>query len=114
MSVFSSRHSVPTVGVKMIHEGKVLVFSSDTMVNPEIEGLPTIDLLIHEASTAHKKLESHTSLAELAGFYNWLAVERVTLVHTTDNEPYGEVLGQLPEEIRRKISLGQELITVTL
>lgn len=114
MSVFPSRHSVPTVGVKMIHEGKVMVYSSDTMLNPEIKGLPIIDLLIHEATTAHKKLESHTSLEELAGFYNWSAVERVTLVHMTDNEPYGEILGQLPEEIRRKITLGQELTTVTL
>lgn len=114
MSVLPGRHSVPTVGVMMIHEGKVLVYSSDTMINPCIKGLPAIDLLIHEATTARKELESHTSLEQLVSYYNWATVDRVTLVHTTDGEPYTDILEQMPEEISRKITLGQELTTVTL
>ncbi|RJE89981.1 ribonuclease Z [Paenibacillus sp. 1011MAR3C5] len=109
LSIFPGRHAVPTVGVKLKHQGKVAVYSSDTELNPVIKAMSRIDLLIHEATTASRPLASHSSLREIILYYDWTAVRRLALVHLTDDEPYDEVFAEVPHYIRSRMRLAQDL-----
>lgn len=114
VSVFPSLHAGPTVGVKIVYRDQVIIYSADTMLNPFIQELPQIDLLIHEATTARDALAWHSSLEEIVGYYDMNAIKGLLLVHLTDQEPYDEVLNELPAEVRPKITLGQELMSINL
>lgn len=114
LSIFPSKHGVPAVGVEYVCQGKVMVYSSDTIVNSEILQFPHIDLLIHEATQASLNTQSHSSLQSIAEFYNWDVIQHAILVHLMDGEPYEEVWQGLPEHIRSKISIGEDLMIYTL
>jgi ribonuclease Z len=114
LSVFPSKHSVPTVGVEYVHEGKILVYSSDTSVNSAINEFPVIDLLIHEATTAQRTIESHSNLKQIADFYDWNSIDNAVMVHLMEGEPYTEVWQGLPQQVRRKISFGEDLMILKL
>lgn len=115
LSVFPSSHGqVPTVGIKAIYKDQVVVYSSDTSINLKLNEIPKIDLLIHEATTAYKSSSSHSCLQDIVHSYNFDAIDKLVIVHVTDNEPYNEVLNGLIAEVRSKVSVGQDLMTFTL
>lgn len=115
LSIFPAIHgNVPTVGVEMIYQNKVIIYSADTILNPEISKYEKIDLLIHEATTASHAMPNHSSLVDIVSFYNMEAIEKLVLVHLMDHEPYDEVLNQLPANMLSKITLGHDLLSISL
>lgn len=115
LSIFPAKHGiVPTVGVEVIYRDKVLVYSADTVLNPTINQYAKIDLLIHEATTARDAMPSHSSLEDIVSFYNLAVIEKLVLVHLMDHEPYDEVLNQLSADIHSKITIGQDLVSISL
>ncbi|SEF94094.1 MBL fold metallo-hydrolase [Paenibacillus sp. UNC499MF] len=114
LSVFPSRHGVAAVGIKVEHNGTVFVYSTDTTPNPLIRDMARIDLLVHESTTAERSLAMHSTLRDIAGYYDWGKIGRGILVHLTDDEPYDELLKELPVGISSKISLGRELERIPL
>ncbi|RJX38376.1 ribonuclease Z [Paenibacillus pinisoli] len=109
LSIFPGKHAVPTVGIKVEHEGRIAVYSSDTELNPAIKAMSRIDLLIHEATTARAPLASHSSLHAIIQYYGWTAVRRLVFVHLTDGEPYDEVFAEAPAFIRSRMKLAQDM-----
>lgn len=109
LSVFPARHAVPTVGVKLEYRGKIAVYSSDTELNEAIKALPRIDLLIHEATTARRQLASHSSLQDIIHYYDWASIHQLVLVHLTDDEPYEEVLAEMPIDVRSRMKLAKDM-----
>ena len=87
-----------------------MVYSSDSKVNPHIQAMDKIDLLIHECTKAEAITSTHSSLKQLAEFYDWNKVDRAVMVHLTDGEDYEVVMSSLPDRIRNKISFGEDLI----
>ncbi len=114
LSVFPGLHGVPAVGVCYEKDGKVMVYSSDSTVNPHIRTLDHIDLLLHECTTAEDTTDNHSSLQQIADGYDWHKIDRAVMVHLTDGENYGEVLGRLPEPVRKKITFGKDLMRIKL
>lgn len=115
LSVFPSSHgNAPTVGVKAIYKDQVVVYSSDTTLNPRLNELPKIDLLIHEATTAYKTLPAHSCLQDLIHYYNLDVIDKLVIVHLTDYEPYDEILNRLIDGARSKVSLGHDLMAISL
>lgn len=114
LSVFPSRHGVAAVGIKVERSEAVFVYSTDTMPNPLIRDMARIDLLVHESTTAQRSLAMHSTLRDIAGYYDWDKIGRGILVHLTDDEPYEELLKEMPERISCKISLGRELERIPL
>ncbi|HIW32648.1 MAG TPA: MBL fold metallo-hydrolase [Candidatus Paenibacillus intestinavium] len=115
LSIFPASHGdVPTVGVEAIYHNKVVIYSADTILNPTITRYEKIDLLIHEATTARNAMPTHSSLEDIVGFYNMDAIEKLVLVHLMDDEPYEEVLNQLPAGTLSKITMGQDLLSISL
>lgn len=110
LSVFPGIHGVPSIGVRYEQGGKVMVYSSDSKVNPHIQAMDKIDLLIHECTKAEAITSTHSSLKQLAEFYDWNKVDRAVMVHLTDGEDYEVVMSSLPDRIRNKISFGEDLI----
>ena len=115
ISVFPSLHGVaPTVGVEVCYKNKLVVYSSDTILNPLLKKYEKIDLFIHEATTAREVIPSHSSLEGILNYYNLDTIEQLLLVHLMDDQPYNEVLNQLPADIFSKITLGSDLLHVSL
>lgn len=114
LEAFPGRHGVPAAGVAYVHRDKVMVYSSDTSPNEEIRAFEGIDLLVHEATTARRHWETHSSLDNIAQFYDWDRIRRAVMVHLTDGEPYGEVWEGLPDQVRAKIAFGQDLMTISI
>ncbi|RXT15433.1 MBL fold metallo-hydrolase [Ammoniphilus sp. CFH 90114] len=112
MMTFPSLHLGSTVGLKMMDQDEVIVYSADTMLNPRIKEEPRIDLLIHEATTAFEDLPNHTSLKQLTEFYELDRVGEVIAVHLTDGEPYEEVTQSLNPHIREKVKIGYDLMKI--
>ena len=114
-SVFPSIHGEePTVGIEVRYKEKLMVYSSDTVLNSALKQYPKIDLLIHEATSARDAIPAHSSLEGILSFYNLDTIERLLLVHLMDDQPYNEVLTQLPADIFSKITLGSDLLYVSL
>ncbi|MEC0248085.1 MBL fold metallo-hydrolase [Paenibacillus chitinolyticus] len=114
LSVFPSRHGVAAAGIKVEGGGTVFVYSTDTMPNPLIRDMDRIDLLVHESTTAERSLAMHSTLRDIAGYYDWSKIGRGILVHLTDDEPYEDLLKEIPEPVSSKISLGRELERILL
>lgn len=114
LSSFPGKHGVPSIGLKLEHQGKVAVYSSDTELNERIKEMPHIDLLIHEATSAKRYIDSHSSLQDVISYYDWKTIEQLALVHLTDEEPYEEVLADVPGPIRSQIKLAYDMFRVKL
>jgi ribonuclease Z len=115
LSVFPSNHgNAPTVGIQAIYKDQVVIYSSDTTINPNLNDIPKIDLLIHEATTACKGLSAHSCLIDIVNYYNFDVIDKLVLVHLTDDEPYDEVLNSLIAEVRTKVILGHDLMSISL
>lgn len=114
VSVFPSLHASPTVGIQIEYRDQVIIYSADTMLNPYIRELPSIDLLIHEATTARAAIAWHSSLEEIVSYYDMDAIKSLLLVHLTDREPYDEILRGLPEGVLPKVRLGRELMSINI
>jgi ribonuclease Z len=114
LSTFPSLHARPTVGIRVMQQGKVLIYSADTRLNEWIRKQEHIDLLIHEATNADSGNKSHTGLRELLGYYPLERIGRLFAVHLTDGQPYEDVLAQLDETTRAKITLASDGMTATL
>lgn len=114
LSTFPSIHVEQTVGLKIDHSGKVLIYSADTMPNERIKNEPKIDTLIHEATTAVEQVPKHTSLKNVIHYYEVEQMENVVLVHLTDSEPYDEVLKSAAPAIREKVKIGFDLMRFTV
>lgn len=84
LSVFPVRHSVPTIGMKFEHEGRVLVYSADTAPSPRVlQEARGAACLIHEASNGTKQLpeNGHSSAAEAGNLASEAGVETLFLCH---------------------------------
>ncbi|MDR6883317.1 ribonuclease Z [Bacillus sp. 3255] len=114
ISAFPSLHLGPTAGLSIRYLDKVLVYSADTELNPWIKERAHIDVLIHEATTAERSGAHHSSLQGIADYYPLERIGRIVAVHITDSEPYENVLGKLPPAASAKISLGFDLMTISL
>ncbi|WP_068773405.1 MBL fold metallo-hydrolase [Paenibacillus sp. FJAT-26967] len=114
LSVFPSLHGVPTVGIRAVCGEKVLVYSADTTPNPLIRGMGPIDVLVHEATTAEQGLRTHSTLSEIADYYDWSGVGQGILVHLSDGEPYEAVMAQLPVSVSSKLTLGQDMAVISI
>ncbi|TCZ78896.1 ribonuclease Z [Paenibacillus albiflavus] len=115
LSVFPSSHgSAPTVGIQAAYKGKTIVYSADSTLNPRFNEYPKIDLLIHEATTAYQALAAHSCLEDLVHYYKLELIDQLVLVHLTDNEPYEEVINGVSAEARAKITVGTDLMTISL
>lgn len=110
LSTFPSIHVEQTVGLKIDHNGKVLIYSADTMPNERIKNERKLDILIHEATTAVEQVPKHTSLKDVIHYYQIEQMEKVVLVHLTDGEPYGEVIQGADPAVKEKIKIGFDLM----
>jgi ribonuclease Z len=107
-SCFKALHSVPTVGLEVRCDGRVVIYSSDTEINARIGQYDHIDMLIHEATSACKVGGNHSSLVEVVERYDMDKIGEIVLVHLSDNEPYEEEAAKL--EIS-KVIIGEDLMT---
>ncbi|RSD27056.1 MBL fold metallo-hydrolase [Mesobacillus subterraneus] len=108
-SCFKAIHSVPTVGLEVRCEGRVVVYSSDTEINARIGEYDHIDLLIHEATSACKVAGNHSSLVEVVEKYDIEKIDEILAVHLSDKEPYEETAGKLGLS---KVVIGEDLMTI--
>ena len=88
---------------------RTFVYSSDTELNPFIHEISSIDLLIHEATTARTRVKSHSNLQDIVAYYDLNRIGKLVLVHMTDDEPYEEVLKEGTTHHREKITRGTDL-----
>jgi ribonuclease Z len=107
-SCFKALHSVPTVGLEVRCDDRVVIYSSDTEINARIGQYDHIDMLIHEATSACKVGGNHSSLVEVVERYDMDKIGEIVLVHLSDNEPYEEEAAKL--EIS-KVIIGEDLMT---
>ncbi len=114
LSTFPSQHVGETVGLKLVHNDQVLMYSADTMPNERIKREPKIDVLIHEATTAEKQLPHHTSLNSIIQYYEMEQIDKVVLVHLTDGEPYEAVLKRATPAVRQKVTLGFDFMNISM
>ena len=110
VTIFPSKHGVPTAGLRVEYQDKIIIYSADTALNERINQESKIDLLIHEATSAMKPGPTHTGLQELVQYYELDKVNEIVLVHLTDEEPYEAVLETLPAVLQQKIKLGYDLM----
>lgn len=92
ITTFPAIHGMPNVGLLIECKEKIIVYSSDTSINPIIKNFKKVDFLIHEATTAQEKLPYHTSLREIIDFHPLQDIEQVILVHLSDGEPYDQLI----------------------
>lgn len=107
IDTFPAIHGTPNVGLDINYNTKRIVYSSDTEPNPIIKNFESIDLLIHEATTAQTKVEKHTSLKELLDYYPLNNIEKIILVHLSDNEPYIRTINDAKLQ-NKKIEIGYD------
>ncbi|MEI2666816.1 MBL fold metallo-hydrolase [Rossellomorea sp. LJF3] len=107
-SCFKALHSVPTVGLEVRCDGRVLVYSSDSEINARIGEYDHIDVLIHEATSARKVAGNHSSLVEIVEKYDVDRIGKIVLVHLSDGEPYEEEVEKLGTS---KVIIGEDLMT---
>lgn len=107
-SCFKALHSVPTAGLEVRCGGRVVVYSSDTEINARIGEYDHIDMLIHEATSASKVAGNHSSLVEVVEKYDMDKIEKIVLVHLSDQEPYEEEVEKLGTA---KVIIGEDLMT---
>ncbi|WGG44720.1 ribonuclease Z [Rossellomorea sp. DA94] len=107
-SCFKALHSVPTVGLEVRCDGRVLVYSSDSEINARIDEYDHIDVLIHEATSARKVAGNHSSLVEIVEKYEVDRIGKIVLVHLSDGEPYEEEVEKLRTS---KVIIGEDLMT---
>lgn len=112
IACFPAIHSKPTVGFEINEKDKAVIYSGDSEVNPYISAYPFINLLIHEATTATEKVAYHTSLTQLADYYDFAAIEKVKLIHLSDGEDYERAIEKLDPKVAEKISLAEGLTRV--
>ncbi|WNB92212.1 ribonuclease Z [Bacillus sp. NEB1478] len=112
ISCFPALHSVPTVGLEIKADHQLVVYSADSKINAHIQSYKHIDVLIHEATTAKKHDPNHTSLTEIAESYELNAIDKVILVHLSDQEPYDEELTRL--NTKGKIQKAEEMMSIKL
>ncbi|MCA0151088.1 ribonuclease Z [Rossellomorea vietnamensis] len=108
VSCFKALHSVPTVGLEVRCDGRVLVYSSDSEINARIGEYDHIDVLIHEATSARKVAGNHSSLVEIVEKYDVDRIGKIVLVHLSDGEPYEEEVEKLRTS---KVIIGEDLMT---
>ncbi|MCS7464821.1 ribonuclease Z [Paenibacillus doosanensis] len=115
MTAFPSLHAGPTVGLKLVHDGKVTIYSADTRPNEWIREQSPVHTLIHEATTAaDSSSQAHSSLDAVLRYYPVERIDRIVIVHLSDDEPYEAVLDSCPEQLRRKVTLASDLMTISL
>jgi ribonuclease Z len=114
ISAFPALHAVPTAGLKVQFEDRILIYSADTRPNEWIRNQPRIDLLIHEASAARGTMKSHTSLEDLLRFYPLDRIGKVVAVHLADHQPYHEILAGCSESARSKVILASDMMKASL
>lgn len=107
-SCFKALHSVPTVGLEVRCDGRVLVYSSDSEINARIGEYDHIDVLIHEATSARKVAGNHSSLVEIVETYDVDRIGKIVLVHLSDGEPYEDEVEKLGTS---KVIIGEDLMT---
>lgn len=111
ISCFPALHSVPTVGLEIRVDDKIVVYSADTEINRHIQRYEKLDMLIHEATFAKGSNSNHTSLEEVTEAFNLDVIDEVVLVHLSDGEPYEEVIAKLGKE---KVKLAVDMMTIQL
>ena len=114
VSVFPAIHEVPTVGLKVEVGERVVVYSADSRLNPVIGQMSKIDLLIHEAAHAERESPVHSTLTGIISYYLMAAIEKIVIVHWTDDEPYERILNSVDPALRGKISMGQDMMVIHL
>jgi len=95
LSVFPVQHSVPTIGMKFEHAGRVLVYSADTAPCPRVlEEARGAACLIHEASNGTERMPAngHSSAAEAGDHAREAGVETLFLCHLDSSMPPAAVL----------------------
>ncbi|MFZ3578015.1 MBL fold metallo-hydrolase [Virgibacillus sp. DJP39] len=107
MSCFPALHSVPTIGLEIKCDNKLIIYSGDSEINSRIQTYKHIDVLIHEATSAINAAPNHTSLTQLTEAYELNAIKDIVLVHLSDNEPY-------EEKLTGKIKLAEEMMCITI
>ncbi|TQS75376.1 ribonuclease Z [Ornithinibacillus gellani] len=111
-SSFPAIHSVPTIGLEITFQHKCIVYSCDTEYNPFIKAYPSIDILIHEATSATEKSVNHTSMLEVVNCYSLDLIREVVLVHLSDGEDYEAVRNRMKE--REKIIIAEDMLRIEL
>ncbi|WP_408009560.1 MBL fold metallo-hydrolase [Pseudalkalibacillus sp. A8] len=112
ISCFPALHSVPTIGLEIRYDGKLIIYSGDSEVNSYIQTYEYIDVLIHEATSAKKTDPIHTSLPEISDSYELKSIGKVILVHLSDKEPYDEELSRL--DITEKVQTAEEMMCINV
>ena len=100
LSVFPVRHSVPTIGMKFEHGGRVIVYSADTAPSPRVlEEARGAACLIHEASngTELRQANGHSSAAEAGHLAREAGVKTLFLCHIDSSVPPAAVLQRAEE-----------------
>lgn len=110
-SCFKALHSVPTAGLVVKCAGQTAVYSGDTEINERIGRYEHIDMLIHEATSASRVAGNHSSLVEVAEKYDLDKIDKIVLVHLSDNQPYEE---EAAKHEKGKIVIGEDLMTMHL
>jgi ribonuclease BN (tRNA processing enzyme) len=80
--VYRTKHTLPTMAVKLSHKGRTLGYSADTLYDPRlIEWLSDSDLILHETGKG-----IHTDPAELAKLPKDIK-RKMRLIHYPDDFP---------------------------
>lgn len=112
ISCFPALHSVPTIGLEIKCNDKLIIYSGDSEINTHIQSYKHIDVLIHEATSAKKPAPNHTSLTEITKAYDLKTIREIVLVHLSDNEPYEKELYKL--RVHSKIKAAEDMMYMKL
>ncbi len=87
---FKTDHTPESYGLVAEHEGRVLVYTSDTRPIHEASSLPAANVLITESSGVHEDEENlirkgHQSASDAASLASSIKAERLYIVHLPDD-----------------------------
>lgn len=109
ISSFPAKHVVPTVGIEIKTDSRLLVYSGDTEPNKWIQDYEKIDVLYHECTFSYGQHRHHTSLEQFISFYDLNKIGKVLLVHLSDKEDYQSALNTFAAKKERvKIQFATE------
>src|SRR5690625_249119 len=111
---FPAKHAVPTVGCEINFNDKTIVYSADTKINSLINEYESIDVLIHEATSAREVVDYHSSMEGVLTAYELDKIKQVIFVHLTDDEPYEEILNEWDGKTATKIKIANDLMKVKI
>ena len=108
-SLFKTKHSEESVGIKIFINNKKIVYTSDTEFFPELKKhIDNSDILVIEcASPIGKKIVGHLNFNEIIDITESLNINKIILTHF-----YPDSLPS--QELNKKFILGNDLLNIKI